>query len=228
MGDKHNAPRLVIFDAFNTLVRPKAGFENTFTAALVGLGVEVSAAVMNLLQSASEGLDHRQWSTSRDDYARWTAKTLTSNTTDLLADSASHVIPALEQWHQAPMEQFPDVASCLSTLRSNGITVAVCSNWGWDLADDLARAGLSEPVDMVISSAQAGYRKPNKNIYRTVLEAASIPAADAMFVGDNLQADVRGPQRAGIRSVLLDRARVGVPGYTVVSSLSKLAPHVRL
>lgn len=228
MGDRHNAPRLVIFDAFNTLVRPKAGFENTFTAALLGLGVEVSAAVMNLLQSASEGLDHRQWSTSRDDYARWTAKTLTSNATDLLAASASHVIPALEQWHQAPMEPFPDVASCLSTLRSNGITVAVCSNWGWDLADDLARAGLSELVDLVISSAQAGYRKPNKSIYQTLLEAAGMSANDAIFVGDNVEADVRGPRRAGIRSVLLDRAGVGAPGYAVVSSLSKLAPYVRL
>jgi putative hydrolase of the HAD superfamily len=228
MGDSHNAPRLVIFDAFNTLVRPLFGFENTFAAALAGLGVEASAAVMALLQSASEGLDHRQWSTSRDDYARWTARTLTSNATDLLAASASHVIPALEQWHQAPMEQFPDVASCLSTLRSNGVTVAVCSNWGWDLADDLARAGLSELVDIVISSAQAGYRKPNKNIYRTVLELAGVLAGDAMFVGDNLQADVRGPQGTGIRSVLLDRAGVGAPGYAVVSSLSKLAPYVRL
>jgi putative hydrolase of the HAD superfamily len=228
MADSHSAPRLVIFDAFNTLVRPIAGCENTFAAALIAMGLEVSAAVMALLQSASEGLDHRQWSTSRDGYTRWTARTLTLNATDLLAASASHVIPALEQWHQAPMEQFPDVASCLSTLRSDGITVAVCSNWGWDLADDLARAGLSELVDIVVSSAQAGYRKPNENIYRTVLEAAGIPAGDAMFVGDNLQADVRGPQRAGIHSVLLDRADVGAAGYAVVSSLSKLAPYVRL
>jgi putative hydrolase of the HAD superfamily len=228
MMDSRNAPRLVIFDAFNTLVRPIAGFENTFAAALVGLGVEVSAAVMALLQSASEGLDHRQWSISRDDYAQWTARTLTLNAADLLAASAAHVIPALEQWHQAPMEQFPDVAGCLSTLRSNGITVAVCSNWGWDLAGDLARAGLSELVDIVVSSAQAGYRKPHQNMYRTVLEAADIPAGDAMFVGDNLQGDVRGPQRAGIRSVLLDRADVGTPGYAVVSSLSKLAAYVRL
>jgi HAD superfamily hydrolase (TIGR01509 family) len=156
------------------------------------------------------------------------AETLTSNATDLLAASAPHVIPALEQWHQAPMEQFPDVASCLRTLRASGITVAVCSNWGWDLADDLARAGLSELVDMVISSARAGYRKPNKNIYRMVLEAAGMSAGDALFVGDYLEADVRGPQRAGIRSVLLDRTSLGTPGYTVVSSLSKLAPYVRL
>jgi putative hydrolase of the HAD superfamily len=219
---------MVIFDAFNTLVRPKSGFENTFTAALVDLGVQASAAVMALLQSASEGLDHRQWSTSRDDYVCWTRKTLTSNATDLVAASASHVIPALEQWHQAPMEQFPDVAGCLRTLRSDGITVAVCSNWGWDLADDLAGAGLSELVNVVISSARAGYRKPNENIYQKVLEVAGMSADDAIFVGDNVEADIRGPQRAGIRSVLLDRAGVSAPGHAVVSSLSKLAPHVRL
>ena len=60
-------PRVVIFDAFNTLVRPVPGFENTFTA-VTRLGVADPTSVMAMLQSESDGLDHRQWS-SREEYS---------------------------------------------------------------------------------------------------------------------------------------------------------------
>jgi len=220
-------PKLVIFDAFNTLVRPVAGFEETFADALTSIGIESSRAVLARLQVASAGLDHRRWSRSRDDYAAWTRKTLRRQGSHLLASFASHVIPALEQWHQAPMEQFPDAAGCLASMRSMGITVAVCSNWGWDLADDLASAGLAGLADVLLSSAEAGCRKPHPDIYRKVLRLVGVAPREAVFVGDNLEADVRGPQRAGIRGVLLDRAAAGAAALRAVSSLAELAGHIR-
>jgi putative hydrolase of the HAD superfamily len=218
----------VIFDAFNTLVKPVRGFERTFVDALSRIGIDGSAAVMAHLQSVSAGLDHRQWSTSRDEYLRWTAGTLASVRPEFLAEFASGVMPALEQLHQAPMEQFPDVAGCLEVLRSGGMTIAVCSNWGWDLAEDLASAEIAGQVGIMVSSAQAGCRKPHRDIYRRVLDAAGVRAADAIFVGDNLQADVVGPQLAGIDSVLLDRSGVQVPGHPTIASLRSLAGHIRL
>jgi putative hydrolase of the HAD superfamily len=219
-------PKLVIFDAFNTLVRPVPGFEETFAEALTSLGIDASRAVLARLQVASAGLDHRRWSRSRDDYAAWTRKTLRRQGPHLLAAFASHVIPALEQWHQAPMEQFPDATGCLASLRSMGITVAVCSNWGWDLADDLAGAGLAGLADVLLSSAEAGCRKPHPDIYQKVLSLVGVTARDAVFVGDNVETDVRGPQRVGIRGVLLDRAAAGTAALTTVSSLADLAGHI--
>lgn len=221
-------PRVVIFDAFNTLVRPVPGFENTFTEALARLGVADPTSVMAMLQSASDGLDHRQWSQSREEYSNWTELTLKAGASELLDGLVPHVIPALEQWHQAPMEPFPDVANCLSALRSENITVAVCSNWGWDLVDDLAGAGLSEMIDFPISSAQAGFRKPHHAMYHAVLDVAGVAAAEAVFVGDSIRADVLGPQDAGIYSLHLDRACAGSEGSAVVSSLSHLVRHLDL
>jgi putative hydrolase of the HAD superfamily len=219
-------PKLVIFDAFNTLVRPVPGFEETFAEALTSFGIEPSRAVLARLQVASAGLDHRRWSRSRDHYAAWTRTTLRRKGSHLLATFASHVIPALEQWHQAPMEQFPDVAACLASLRSNGITVAVCSNWGWDLADDLAGAGLAGLADVVLSSAEAGCRKPHPDIYQKVLSLVGVTPREAVFVGDNVEADVLGPERAGIRGILLDRAAAGAAALRTVSSLADLAGHI--
>jgi len=188
--------------------------------------VRTPSSVLAVLQSASEGLDHRQWSGSREHYAQWTSRTLRSGAAELLDGLAAHVIPALEQWHQAPLEPFPDVAACLAALRSANIAVAVCSNWGWDLADDLAEAGLAGMIDLVVTSAQAGCRKPHPHIYETVLDLAGVPAAQAVFVGDSLRTDVAGPEEAGIYSVHLARAGARTHAGATVASLANLARHL--
>ena len=74
------------------------------------------------LQAASEGLDHSPWSGSRAAYRGWTAETLAALAqvgagpgTDLgsitgtsrVGQLTPRVVPALEQWHQAPMVALP-------------------------------------------------------------------------------------------------------------------------
>ncbi|MGH3393557.1 MAG: HAD family hydrolase [Streptosporangiaceae bacterium] len=136
----------------------------------------------------------------RDDPS-WVARAGTA----LRADLASHVVPALEQLHQAPMVAMPGAADCLTALRQAGFTIALCSNWGWDLAADISGAGLASYIDVFVTSAQAGYRKPHPRIYQATLEQGGFGAHDAVFIGDGLRTDVLAPQRAGIRSVLLAR-----------------------
>jgi len=197
---------LAIFDAFNTLVTSRPGYRQTFLAGLVQAGISASADTLTTLHAASEGLDHSEWSGSRDAYCGWATETLTSLAqagADLDAELSPRVIPALEQLHQAPMVALPDAADCLALLKRAGFTIAVCSNWGWDLAADLAATGLTGWIDVLVTSAQAGYRKPHPGIYQATLDLTGCSAADAVFIGDSLRTDALGPQRAGIRSVLL-------------------------
>jgi putative hydrolase of the HAD superfamily len=79
----------------------------------------------------------------------------------------------------------------------------VCSNRGWDLEADIYATGLAGDIDVLVTSAQAGFRKPHQRIYQETLERAGFGAQDAVFVGDSPRTDVLGPQRVGIRSVLL-------------------------
>ena len=199
---------LVIFDAFNTLVTSRPGYEHTFLAGLGAVSADASADLLATLQAASEGLDHSEWSSSRRVYCQWAAESLASLAqpgAGLDAELAPRVVPALEQLHQAPMVALPDAADCLAMLKDAGFTIAVCSNWGWDLAADLAGTGLVGWIDVLVTSAQIGYRKPHPRIYQATLDQAGFSAADAVFVGDSLRTDALGPQRAGIRSVLLAR-----------------------
>ena len=103
------------------------------------------------------------------------------------------------------MVAMPGAGSCLATLKGAGFTIAVCSNWGWDLREDLAGTGLTANVNVLVTSAQAGCRKPHPRIYRSTLDLAGFSAEDAVFIGDSLRTDVLGPESAGIRSVLLAR-----------------------
>ena len=210
---------LAIFDAFNTLVTSRRGSKRTFLAGLAHAGLNSSPARLRELQAASEGIDHSGWSGSRSAYCGWATETLASVAQtggDLPVSLAPHVVPALEQWHQAAMVALPGAADCLTELRRAGFTIAVCSNWGWDLASDIATAGLAASIDVFVTSAQAGYRKPHPRIYRHTLERAGFSAQDAVFIGRQL-ADRRSgaathrhpPSARGRTTHVPDRSRAG-------------------
>jgi HAD superfamily hydrolase (TIGR01509 family) len=213
-GNRVSTGRLVIFDAFNTLVTARPGSTATFLDGLTSAGLDASPSLLAELQAASEGLDHSAWSASRQSYVGWATATLRTVREAGVrpgSDLGRWMIPALEQLHQAPMVAMPDAGSCLETLKAAGFAIAICSNWGWDLREDLAGTGLTANVDVLVTSAQAGYRKPHPRIFSSTLDLAGFAADDAVFVGDSLRTDVQGAESAGIRSVLL--ASEAVPAF---------------
>jgi FMN phosphatase YigB (HAD superfamily) len=199
---------LVIFDAFNTLVTARPGSEDTFLAGLREAGLDASVPLLAELQAACEGLDHSVRSGVRQAYVDWAADTLSKVGQaggSIGADLAPRVVPALEQLHQAPMVALPGAAACLRTLKASGFAIAVCSNWGWDLRQDLEATGLTADIDVLVTSARAGWRKPHPRIYRSTLGLAGFGAGEAVFVGDSFRTDFLGPRSVGIRPILLAR-----------------------
>jgi putative hydrolase of the HAD superfamily len=98
----------------------------------------------------------------------------------------------------------------LARLRAGGHRLAVCSNWDWDLAEAMDEAGLGGAVDVMVSSAWAGARKPHPRIYRYTLlrlsEGGITPRNDqVLFVGDTWGPDVEGPLAMGMTPLYLER-----------------------
>jgi len=76
----------------------------------------------------------------------------------------------------------------------------------------LEKMGLKNRFDAVILSVEVGWRKPHPEIYATALQTLGAQADQAVFVGDTHSADFLGPERAGIKSFLIDpHDRAGVP-----------------
>ena len=101
---------------------------------------------------------------------------------------------------------YAEVAEVLAALRERGVRTAICSNWDWDLAEAVEEAGLSGTVDVVVSSAWAGARKPHPRIFEHTLDRARRRGgATSLFVGDTWGPDVVGPLAMGMTPVYLRR-----------------------
>jgi putative hydrolase of the HAD superfamily len=65
----------------------------------------------------------------------------------------------------------------------------------------LDKLGLTPFFDTILVSGEVGYRKPHPKIFSALLEALGTSGAQTAFVGDNLDADVRGAQQAGMQPI---------------------------
>lgn len=61
-------------------------------------------------------------------------------------------------------------------------------------------------VRRVFTSEGLRIYKPRQEFYNSILRQLDIPAHEALFVGDSLEDDVAGPQRAGMRACWINRS----------------------
>ncbi|MDQ7848827.1 MAG: HAD family hydrolase [Armatimonadota bacterium] len=220
----HPSPLLqgAIFDLFGTLVRPLRPhlsavgpnssdvFEEANTAGLLrwaqARGLPVPAEAAEVVHEA------RQW--------MWTETAATGR--QLLNRQAMARAAQRLGWPQDPafleeaswvffqpeiamIAPYPDAADVLAALRDMGLRLAVVSN-----ASDhrlveavLARTGLAQYLDPVVSSAGYGRIKPDPGIFRAVLNTWRLAPQQCVMVGDTLDADVGGAQALGMRAILV-------------------------
>jgi putative hydrolase of the HAD superfamily len=99
-----------------------------------------------------------------------------------------------------------DVRSVLAQLVAQGRTLGVVSNtlWSPEMHDaDIARFGLMEFLPVRVYSYTLGTVKPHPSIYRQALDQLDMAPTEAVFVGDRLVVDVAGPQKIGMRAILV-------------------------
>lgn len=218
----------VIFDWYGTLANPHGA--SSYESVLSEFGYEVDEEVMGGYMRHWDGVDHREHSVSEEAYLAWTRQRLGGLVSHcgVVDSQASAVVDALINVdYRNPIVVFEDVIPTLSSLRARGVTIGICSNWGWDLETFLETTGVNPFVDVAITSARAGVRKPHPEIYKLMLESLDIEAEDAVFVGDSWGPDVLGPTSVGMEAVhlLRDNTREApelVPGSSRVSNLDQL------
>jgi len=70
--------------------------------------------------------------------------------------------------------------------------------------------GLSERIQSLTISGEIGIRKPNLGIFKVACERANVLPEEAIFIGDSVQNDIVGANRASMTSVLINR-KLDVP-----------------
>jgi 2-haloalkanoic acid dehalogenase type II len=96
------------------------------------------------------------------------------------------------------------VIDTLTTLRERGCHLGIVSNIDNDQLEHMIElSGLRQHFDSVLSSEQAQSCKPDSRIFAEALRRAACAPEAAFFVGDSLQQDIPGANRAGMQSVLI-------------------------
>ena len=96
------------------------------------------------------------------------------------------------------------VAETLSALRQRGLHLGIVSNADNDQFSHLLQLSRLGPCfDSLLSSEDAQSCKPDPAIFSRVLAQAGCAPDQTYFVGDSLQQDIAGANRAGMRSVLI-------------------------
>lgn len=75
----------------------------------------------------------------------------------------------------------------------------------------------------VITSEQAKYSKPHKEIFQYALEKTNLKSNEVIHIGDSLTSDVECPSSIGIKAIWLNRENKEVPtGVTSATELKKV------
>ena len=194
----------VIFDFYGTLARFADTSVSNYEMVLTAHGYRPERAVLDNYFARYDGVEHGEHSRSEEAYESWVRLRL-RDLTSACSVPDPHVdglIDALRASDQGDMVPYPESVATLESLR----VVRVCHRRLFELGlgssmRSWTRWGCLGLVDVGVTSARAGARKPHPDIYRTSVSALEVEPAEVVFVGDSWEPDVRGPRKMGMTAV---------------------------
>ncbi len=107
--------------------------------------------------------------------------------------------------YREAMAPFPDAEATLTELREAGVRVGITTNLTTRIQlTKLRTLGLSDHVDALVTSEEAGREKPGSVMFTLSLARLNCTPDEAIFVGDNPAADMAGANAVGLETVLFN------------------------
>lgn len=214
--------RAVLFDAGNTLVF----LDYARMAEGVGAALGLPLSSERLASHAAQATEAMERSTGSDKERAVAYLETLFSLGGVPAAQMGQVHECLARMHRE-RHLWCSVADqtyeALGRLRSAGLRLGVVSNSDGKVEQALRAAGLIDYFDVVIDSSRVGIEKPDPAIFRAALEALSVRADEAIYVGDLYEVDVVGARAAGIEAVLLSANPELARPCRTISSIHELA-----
>lgn len=180
--------RVIVFDAFGTLVRIGERFSpyRKLLAWMRENGRQPQADDANRIMSQPLGLT---------DVAKLFGMLPPIG---LLASWEADLSAELET-----VQLFPDAMQAVSRLLSSGYRIGLCSNLAAPYGAPVK--ALLPPLNAYALSYEANAVKPEPAIYRYLIDQLDCAASNVLFIGDTPSADLEGPKAFGMSARLIDR-----------------------
>lgn len=109
------------------------------------------------------------------------------------------------QKHARP---YKGAAKLLKAIKNKDLKIGLISNTpfaGEYHEEDLKRFRIFSYFDIRIWSSEFGLRKPHPAIFYKALQLLKVVPREAIYIGDKFSRDVEGPNRVGMRAILINQ-----------------------
>ncbi|EEL81869.1 Hydrolase (HAD superfamily) [Bacillus cereus AH1271] len=94
----------------------------------------------------------------------------------------------------------------------------------------IINTNLNNYFETIIISEEVGFSKPDKRIFELTLNKLNVQPDDVLFVGDDLEKDIAGPQNANIKGVWFNPQKIKnttkIQPYAEINTLDSLLSYV--
>jgi putative hydrolase of the HAD superfamily len=206
----------VLFDAGFTLLEPTRPVTDVYYAAAGELGISVPEDQFRArlaeawpratreFRSAHPDLESSD-ELERDAWRRFTR---------LVAEPFPDLFDRHGEWLDSLFLHFdaapawrpnPGAVELLTKLQRDGVIVGVVSNWHTSLHQILEGLEMKGLCSFVLTSAEAGRKKPHPQIFEQAIERTGVDPTRIVHIGDSWDDDVEGARAAGLEAVYLCR-----------------------
>jgi len=204
--------RAVVFDCYSTLIDIKTNERKNEIFHYLSLylqyyGAKVDAAK---LKSALDLERDRFMQSKAEQYPEIDLEVAFNNIlreeglgNPFLAESCCKLFRVLSRER---FQLFPDSLPVLEEMKKSGYPLEVVSDAQkvfWLNEGEIL--GIRQFFKFILLSTHFGFRKPDPRLFRIACAMLNTPPEEAVYIGNDLETDVKGAKQIGMQAILLDR-----------------------
>jgi len=107
---------------------------------------------------------------------------------------------------EATLQKLPYLDEALTELKRRGYKLGIITNTVTSREEHvriaLRKIDVEKYFDVVVTSVDVGFNKPDERIFLTALKALEVKPEEAVMVGNRISADILGGNRIGMKTIL--------------------------
>jgi len=114
---------------------------------------------------------------------------------------------AFYNYFQSETLLYCDTLATLKMIKEKGLKIGILTDVAYGMDKEYILKDIepiSHYIDVLLTSTEIGFRKPNSNAFLGLIERLSVKPGEIIYVGDE-EKDIVGAKKLGVYSVLIDR-----------------------